>query len=263
MNRLSLQKRTFILRLLTEGNSIRATGRLADVSKDTVLKLLVDMGTACGEYQNHTFKNLQCKKVQVDEIWEFIHAKNKRVTEDMPEDAGNVWTWVAIDADTRLVPCWHVGDRTLEDARKFMLDLASRMANKIYLMSDGFGDYPAAVEEAFGIDVNYGMVIKQYDGRGRYKGVVRKTRVGDMGNNKISTSYIERQNLTMRMGISRFHRRAATHSKKLFNHECAIALHFMHYNFCRIHSTLRITPAMAAGVSDHVWGVEEILALIT
>lgn len=272
MNKLSIAKRAQIIGLLVEGNSLRATSRLADCSINTVTKLLVDVGTACAEYQDKTLRNLSCKRVQVDEIWSFVYAKDKNVAsaKAAPDKAGDVWTWTAIDADTKLVASWMVGDRTYMTARTFIDDLADRLANRIQLTSDGHKAYLQAVEESFGGAIDYAQLIKVYgaapESEKRYSaaeciGTELKTVSGNPDPNYISTSFVERQNLTMRMSMRRFTRLTNAFSKKIENHGHAIALHFMYYNFGRIHKTLRITPAMAAGVSDHVWTLEEIVGL--
>ena len=272
MNRLPLAKRAQIVGLLVEGTSLRATSRLADCSINTVTKLLVDVGTACSEYQDRALRNLPCKRIQVDEIWSFVYAKQKNVAaaKAAPEDAGDVWTWTAICADTKLVPSWRVGDRGYFTAREFVDDLASRLASRIQLTSDGHKAYLQAVEEAFGGAVDYATLEKIYgtpvEGQKRYSppeciGTKRHVVTGRPDPNHVSTSYVERQNLTMRMSMRRFTRLTNGFSKKAENLAHAVALHFMHYNFGRIHKTLRVTPAMAAGVSDHVWTLEEIAAL--
>lgn len=265
MNRKSVQDRAKILQLLVEGNSLRAAARISDVSINTVYKLFVEVGAVCASYQDSAFRNLPCRTVQVDEIWSFVYAKRKNVTDNMPTGAGDVWTWVAICADTKLVPCWYVGSRNAAAAREFMCDLAPRMAHKIHLTSDGFGDYPQAVEEAFGIDVDYAMLIKMYEKlagkREKYKGADKKVKVGRPDIKKVSTSYVERQNLSMRMGMRRFTRKTNAFSKKVENHCHAIALHFMYYNFCRIHKSLRVSPAMAAGVANTLWTLEDLVKM--
>lgn len=272
MNKLPIQKRAQILGLLVEGTSLRATSRLADVSINTVTKLLVDVGSACADYQDKTLRNLTCKRVQVDEIWSFVYAKEKNVpaAAAAPETAGDVWTWTALDADTKLIAAWMVGDRSYMTARVFIDDLADRLANRIQLTSDGHRAYLQAVEESFGGAIDYAQLVKIYgaspEGEKRYSpaqciGAEMKGVSGNPDPKHISTSYVERQNLTMRMSMRRFTRLTNAFSKKIENHAHAIALHFMHYNFGRIHKTLRVTPAMAAGMSDHVWSLEEIAAL--
>jgi IS1 family transposase len=272
MNRLDISKRAQIIGLLVEGNSLRAAFRLADVSINTVTKLLVDVGTAAAKYQDDHLCNLPCKRVQVDEIWSFVYAKAKNVAaaKAAPDNAGDVWTWTAICADTKIVPSWHIGARDAESAMAFMDDLSRRLANRVQLTSDGHKPYLDAVEGAFGGDIDYSMLVKIYgkpwEVEKRYSPMVctgaRKMHVtGNPDPRRISTSYVERSNLTMRMSMRRFTRLTNAFSKKIAKHEHAIALHFMYYNFGRIHKTLRITPAMAAGVSQHVWSLEEIAGL--
>ena len=269
-----MQKRAQILGLLVEGNSLRATSRLADVSINTVTKLLVDVGCAVAEYQDKTLRNLPCKRVQVDEIWAFCYAKAKNVAtaKAAPIGAGDVWTWTAICADTKLIASWQVGGRDAEYAHSFVQDLADRMAGRIQLTSDGHKTYLEAVEGAFGDDVDYAMLVKMYGNapesmKGKYSPAdcigCKKARVtGNPDRQHVSTSYVERQNLTMRMSMRRFTRLTNGFSKKVENHAHAVALHFMYYNFGRIHKTLRVTPAMQAGVTDHVWSLEEIAGLV-
>lgn len=272
MNRLPLTTRAQILGLLVEGNSLRAASRLADVSINTVTKLLVDVGCACAAYQDAVLRDLPCRRVQVDEIWAFCYAKQKNVrAAKMPvEGAGDVWTWTAICADTKLAPSWLVGGRDAAAANAFIADLAGRMATRIQLTSDGHNSYLEAVEGAFGNAVDYARLVKLYGGpaelQTRYSpaacvGCRRETVTGRPDEQHISTSFVERQNLTMRMSMRRFTRLTNGFSKKVENHSHAVALHFMHYNFGRIHKTLRVTPAMQAGVSDHVWSLAEIAGL--
>lgn len=274
MNRMPLAKRAQILGYLVEGMSLRAAFRLADCSINTVTKLLVDVGMACAEYQDSALRNLRCRRIQCDEIWSFVGAKQKNVpTERRGEfGVGDVWTWTAIDADTKLVASWMVGTRDGDAARAFMGDLAPRLAHRVQLTTDGHKVYLDAVEEAFAWDVDYAMLVKHY-GEGpqgpdrKYSPVefvaAEKRRItGRPDPAHVSTSYVERQNLTMRMSCRRFTRLTNAFSKKVENHAHAVALHFMYYNFGRIHKTLRVTPAMEAGVSDHVWSLEEIAALV-
>jgi len=272
MNRMPLAKRAQIIGLLVEGNSLRAASRLADCSINTVTKLLVDMGAACSEYQNKTLRHLSCKRVQVDEIWAFIYAKERNLpsAKQAPAAAGDIWTWTAICADTKLVPSWLVGDRSGETAKRLICDLSGRLANRIQLTSDGHKVYLQAVEEGFGAAIDYAHLIKVYghlfEAQRRYSppeiiGTERICCQGDPDPTHISTSYVERQNLTMRMSMRRFTRLTNAFSKKVENHAHAVALHFMWHNFGRVHKTLRITPAMAARVSDHVWSLEEGAAL--
>lgn len=272
MNKLPIQKRAQILGLLVEGNSLRAATRLSGCSINTVTKLLVDVGAACSAYQDKALRNLSCKRVQCDEIWSFVYAKAKNVPEDMEGRAGDIWTWTAICADTKLVPSWMIGSRDSEAAKAFISDLSGRLANRIQLTTDGHKAYLEAVEEAFGSNIDYAMLVKLYgtpQGKGdqrRYSpaectGTIKGTVSGSPKKSDISTSFVERQNLTMRMSMRRFTRLTNGFSKKIENHGHAIALHFMYYNFGRIHKTLRVTPAMEAGVSDHVWSLEEIAVL--
>jgi IS1 family transposase len=274
MNKLPVEKRAQIIGLLVEGTSLRATSRLADCSINTVTKLLVDVGAACAQYQDKTLRNLPCKRIQCDEIWSFVYSKQKNVPEEKRGEfgVGDVWTWTAIDADTKLIPSFMVGTRDGGAAYDFMQDLAGRLAHRVQLTTDGHKAYLEAVEAAFGADIDFAQLVKIY-GPASNQGPERKyspenfcgTKVsvvsGDPDAEKISTSYVERQNLTMRMGMRRFTRLTNGFSKKVENHAHAVALHFMYYNFGRIHKSLRITPAMAAGVSDHVWSLAEIAGL--
>jgi IS1 family transposase len=273
MNKLDTAKRAQVVAALVEGNSIRATARMTDVARNTINKLLLDLGAACSDYMNKALVNLPCERVQCDEIWAFVGAKQKNVTPELAAKghAGDVWTWVAMDADTKLICSWMVGNRDGDTARDFMLDLASRLSSRIQLTTDGFGAYLNAVDWAFSSKIDYAMLIKQYgetsEGQKRYSpaecvGCERKRVTGKPDPKHVSTSYIERQNLTMRMSMRRFTRLTNAFSKKIENHIASIAIHYMHYNFCRIHQTLRITPAMAAGISDHVWEMEQLLQLL-
>jgi len=273
MNRLSLQDRARILGLLVEGNSMRAASRLADVSINTVTKLLVDVGTACAEYQDKTLRNLPCKRIQCDEIWAFCGMKEKNVPEEHKGELGygDVYTWTALDPDTKLIASFLVGRRDYAYAQAFISDLAERLANRVQLTTDGHKAYLTAVEDAFGSDIDFAQLVKLYgpvpnvDQR-RYSpagftGAEKMVISGKPELEKISTSHVERQNLTMRMGMRRFTRLTNGFSKKVENLAHAVALHFMYYNFGRIHKTLRVTPAMEAGVADHVWTLEEIAGL--
>src|SRR5438132_7227268 len=273
MNRLPLVRRAQMIGMLAEGVSLRATSRLADVSINTVTKLLLDVGGACEEYQNRTLRGLKCKRIQCDEIWSFVYAKAKNVPESMRGawGVGDVWTWTAIDADSKLIPSWAVGRRDAFTGHAFMLDLASRLANKVQLTTDGHKVYLEAVEGAFGNDIDYAMLVKMYEGDSgkkasaevRYSpaqctGAKTQKITGNPDAAHISTSYAERANLTMRMSMRRFTRLTNAFAKKVDNHKEALALHFMHYNFARVHKTLRVTPAMEAGVADHIWSLDEI-----
>lgn len=273
MNRLSTVKRTAVVAALVEGNSIRATARMTQVSKPTILKLLVHLGEACTRYQDATVRHLRSKRVECDEIWQFCYAKAKNVPEKKRGQFGygDVWTWTALDADTKLIVSWLVGGRDAGAAYTFMQDVAARIRTRIQLTTDGHKVYINAVEDAFGADVDYAMLTKVYgtapENETRYspaKIVSTSSEVikGDPDPAYISTSYVERQNLTMRMHIRRFTRLTNAFSKKIENHCAAVALHFMHYNFCRVHQTLRVTPAMEAGLASHVWSIGELVGLI-
>lgn len=274
MNVLPVDKRAQILHLLVEGNSMRATSRIAAVSINTVTKLLVDAGTACLAFQDEAIRNINSKRVQCDEIWSFCGSKEKNVAEENKGvlGYGDCYTWTAIDADTKLAISWLVGRRDVEYAEAFMADLASRLVGRIQLTTDGYGPYINAVEKMFAGAIDYAMLVKIYGGQPqqdqrRYSpaGFVKAEKRRINGNpdvNEVSTSYVERQNLTMRMNMRRFTRLTNGFSKKVENLEYAVALHFMYYNFGRIHKTLRVTPAMEAGISDHVWSMEEIAELI-
>ena len=277
MNKLPLNTRKLILRCLVEGQGVRATARTADVSKNTVVKLLIDAGKACAAYQDRALRNLSCRRIQVDEIWSFIYAKEKNVprARSAPPEAGDVWTWTAICADTKLVPSWRVGDRSGATAIEFMDDLRGRLANRVQLTSDGHKAYLEAVEGAFGGDVDYAQLVKLYGEPTGQKGHERKyspsectgtlkRRVeGNPDPAHVSTSYAERNNLTMRMSMRRFTRLTNAFSKKVENHEHSVALHFMYYNFCRQHKSLNgISPAMAAGVAGRLWDIEDIIQLV-
>lgn len=270
MNRLSTNDRVRIVSALVEGNSIRATARMTGVSKDTVVKLLVDLGTVCSIHQDQLMQNLTCKRLQVDEIWSFVYAKHRNVPEGKRGVAGDVWTWVALDADTKIVPSYRIGPRDYRTAVAFMDDLQKRLANRVQLTTDGYVVYLDAVKETFGRDVDYAQLIKVYgrdDSRKperRYSPavVIESTPmalIGEPDAAHISTSYVERLNLTTRMSVRRYTRLTNAFSKKLENHVAAVSLHFAHYNFCRKHQTLGTTPAVAAGVTDHIWKIDEII----
>jgi IS1 family transposase len=274
MNKLDRKARARILHLLCEGSSIRAITRLTGASKNTVIKLVIDAGKAASWYQDRVFRNLTCKRVQVDEIWNFVYAKQKNVptAKTAQVDAGDVWTWTAIDADTKLMPSWFVGGRDSDSAIIFMDDLASRLADRIQLTSDGHKAYLEAVEGAFGVDIDYAILVKIYGGapenaKGRYSPAectgARKVRIeGNPDQKHVSTSFSERSNLTMRMHMRRFTRLTNAFSKKVENHTHAVALHMMYYNFVRIHQTLRTTPAMAAGVTKKLWEMTDVVDVL-
>lgn len=274
MNKLPMEKRAQVLTLLVEGNSLRATSRIADVSYNTVCKLFAEAGRVCADFQDKKLRDLSCRRLQLDEIWSFVYAKQKNVplAKDAPKGAGDAWTRVAIDAQTKLVPSWRVGDRSSETALDFVSDLASRLRDRVQITTDGHKAYLEAIEEAFGADVDYAMLVKVYgpapEGNiRRYSPAecvgAHKHRVeGNPDARHVSTSYVERQNLTMRMSVRRFTRLTNALSKKLENHALSVALHYFNYNFCRIHKSLRITPAMAAKVTDRVWDMNDLAAMI-
>ncbi len=282
VNRLSTEQRAQIVGCLVEGMSIRATVRVTGAAKNTITKLLVDLGQACAEYQDGALTDLPCARIECDEIWSYCYAKQKNVPDEHRDTFGygDVWTWTAICADTKLVRSWLVGERTVDDALVFMIDLRNRLANRVQLTTDGHKPYLEAVELAFGADIDYAMLIKLYGepaGAGnerRYSpaectGTEKRVITGQPDKGKVSTSYFERQNLTMRMGMRRFTRLTNGFSKKVENLAHAVSLHYMHYNFARPHKTLTkaangypTTPAIAAGVADHVWTLTEIAALL-
>lgn len=274
MNKLTTSERAQILHLLCEGSSIRAVTRITGVSKNTVTKLLIDAGKACMAYHDERVRDVPAKRVQVDEIWSFTYAKQKNVAtaKAAPADAGDTWTWTAIDADNKLIVSYFVGGRDSECAMWFIDDLRSRLAGRVQLTSDGHKAYLEAVEGAFGADVDYAMLVKLYGtapeaAKGRYSPAecigARKERIeGNPDPKHVSTSYAERNNLTMRMHMRRFTRLTNAFSKKVENHAYAVALHMMYYNFVRIHSKLRTSPAMAAKVTDKLWEIGDIVALV-
>jgi IS1 family transposase len=273
MNKLSRDKQAHVISALVEGNSIRATVRMTGVAKNTVVKLLADVGKACSGYQDNAFHNLSCKRIQCDEIWSFCYAKEKNVPKDKKGKFGygDVWTFTAIDADTKLVPSWYIGRREIQSAYIFLKDLASRLANRVQLTTDGHKMYLDAVEAAFGSEIDFSQLVKIYgqtsEGQKRYSppqciGTIKQKIIGKPDKDHVSTSYVERQNLTMRMNMRRFTRLTNAFSKKVENLAHAVALHFMYYNFCRIHQTLRVTPAMEAKATDHVWTIGDILGLL-
>lgn len=276
MNKLDAKTRALIIRLLVECNSIRATTRIADVSKNTVTKLLIDAGKACSKFHDQHVRDVRASVIQCDEIWSFTYAKQKNVAgaSAAPEGAGDTWTWTAIDSDTKLIASYLVGGRDGEYAIAFMDDLRARLANRVQLTTDGHKAYLEAVEGAFGGDVDYAQLIKIYGGATGSQGHekkyspaectgIKKRRVeGSPDKALISTSYVERQNLTMRMHMRRFTRLTNAFSKKVENHSYAVALHFLYYNFVKVHQTLRVTPAMAAGLTDRLWDISDIIALV-
>ncbi|MFG1277164.1 IS1 family transposase [Xanthobacter autotrophicus] len=274
MNKLPLAKRVQILSMLCEGSSMRSISRVADVSINTVSKLLVDAGKACAAFHDEKVRGVTSKRIQCDEIWSFTYAKAKNVAgaKAAPEEAGDTWTWTALDADSKLIVSWLVGGRDSEHAMAFMDDLRSRLANRVQLTTDGHRAYLEAVEGAFGGDIDYAMLVKLYGAapesfKGRYSPAecvgARKDRIeGNPDKAHVSTSYVERQNLTMRMQMRRFTRLTNGFSKKFENHMHMVAIYTVWYNFVKMHKTLRMTPAMASGVSGRLWSVEDVAALI-
>jgi IS1 family transposase len=275
MNKLNRDTQIKIVAALVEGNSIRAVSRMVDVSRNTISKLLLDLGAVCERYHDEHVVNLKTKRVQADEIWSYVFKKDANCTpgERAIGKVGSQWTWTAIDADSKLIISYLVGGRDGEYAYMFMRDLASRLANRVQLTTDAHSVYYTAVRESFGSDnVDYAMLVKKY-GKGegnpdtRYSpaeciGIEKKPKMGKPDNDHISTSFVERQNLTMRMGMRRFTRLTNGFSKSLEHHIASIALHFMHYNFVRIHQTLRMTPAMKAGLTSHLWDIGDIVDLL-
>ena len=273
MNQLSTEKRTAVVRCLVEGMSIRATVRVTGAAKNTIVKLLVQLGEACAEHHDKAVRNVTAQRVQCDEIWSFCYAKQKNVPADKAGQFGygDVWTWTALDRDSKLCISWMVGGRDADCAKEFMGDVASRLANRVQLTTDGHSAYLSAVEHAFGGEVDYAQLIKVYgrpeEPNTRYSppvciGTETKVIQGSPNKRDICTSHVERSNLTMRMGMRRFTRLTNGFSKKVENLAAAISLHFAHYNFCRIHQTLRVTPAMAAGLTDRVWEIEDLISLM-
>ena len=273
MNRLNTEERARIVACLIEGCSLRSTVRLTGFSRKGVARVMADVGKACAHYHDRVVRNLTCKVVQVDEVWSFTYCKQANIPDGLKEAAGigDTWTWVAIDANTKLIPSWYVGDRSAASAYRFIHDLKSRLTHRIQLTSDGHRPYLEAVEGAFGSEIDYAMLIKRYGKpllyEARYSppvciGIRRRKIKGNPDKKLISTSYIERQNMTLRMQNRRFTRLTNAFSKTVENHKHSLALHFMHYNFCRIHQTLRCTPAMEAGLTDHVWEPKDLSALL-
>ena len=272
MNKLSREARAQILGLMVEGMSLRAISRTTGASKNTIVKLMEDAGEVFSDYQDRTLRGLTCKRIQVDEIWTFVYAKAKNVkaAKAAPEGAGDCWTWLAIDADTKVIPSFYIGARDGAAAQHFIGDLAMRLANRVQLTSDGHKPYLEAVEQSFGADIDYAMLVKIYGetpGAGRYSpgeciGAVQKRVEGRPDSAHISTSYAERANLTLRMGSRRFTRLTNGFSKKVQNHAHSVAIHTMHYNFVRIHQTLRCTPAMAAGVTAALWELADMVKVL-
>lgn len=272
MNRMSMAQRAQIVSLLVEGSGINAITRITGVAKNTVLKLLADLGEACEAYHDQYVRGLTSQRIQVDEIWSFCHAKKKNLREEHKGvfGYGDVWTWTAIDADSKLMVSWLVGKREAPDAYAFMKDVASRIVTPIQLTTDGFHCYLNAVDAAFGSQIDYAILVKMYgtdpERERRYSPSIclsaeRRIVRGNPDRDHINTSYVEKLNQTMRQNMRRYTRFKAGHSKKLNNHRFATALHFVHYNFARICSTVKMTPAMAAGIADHRWTIEELVSL--
>ena len=276
MNRLTTEKRVQVVRCLVEGNSIRSTVRMTGAAKNTVTKLLVDLGEACAKYHAENVVEVPSRRIQCDEIWSFCYAKQKNVPADKRDTFGygNVWTWTAIDADSKLCVSWAIGDRDINTGYEFMSDVAARLLGRVQLTTDGHKAYLTAVDAAFGGGIDYAMLVKLYGKEGdrenpetRYSpgvctGAKQEIVHGLPDPKHISTSYVERQNLTMRMSMRRFTRLTNAFSKKVYNLSCAVALHFVYYNFVRVHQTLGTTPAVASGIADHVWSIEEIVGLL-
>jgi len=273
MKRLTTADRVRIVSALVEGCSLRSISRMVACSINTLTKLVEDLGPVCEAYHDEHVRHLQAERIQADEIWAFCYAKDKNLPAHMRgmEGVGSVWTWTAIDADSKLMVSWYVGDRDTGCATRFMRDLAGRLSNRVQLTTDGHGVYERAVQSAFGWNVDYAQLVKQYgeprDTEARYSpceciGSKKLPVVGRPIPEDICTSHVERANLTMRMGMRRFTRLTNGFSKKLANHRASVAIHFMHYNFCRVHKTLRVTPAMEAGLSDHVWELAELVGLL-
>jgi len=273
MKQLDTARRAQVVRCLVEGNSIRSTVRITGVAKNTIVRLLGEFGCACAAYHNKAVRNVRVRRLQCDEIWEFVGAKAKNVTpEKKAAGWGDIWTWTGIDADSKLCVSYLVGGRDAGWANEFMEDCAKRISGRVQITTDGHKVYLEAVENAFGADIDYAQLQKIYgapsdEDQRRYSparciGCDMKVVSGDPDPKHVSTSYVERSNLTLRMGMRRFTRLTNGFSKKVENHRHMIALFFLYYNFCRVHSTLRVTPAMEAGLSDHVWTIEEMCSLL-
>ena len=274
MNVLDIKRKAAILNQLCEGTSIAATSRITHAAKGTIIKLLLEVGAACEAYQNRVLRNLKCQRIQCDEIWSFIGSKEKNTSNaGKKKGHGDAWTWTAIDADSKLIVSRLVGGRDAGYAHEFMQDVAARLATRVQLTVDGHKPYLQAVADAFENKIDFAQLIKVYGqpadstDRRRYSpaecsGSTVGKIIGDPDFDYISTSYVERQNLTMRMSMRRFTRLTNAFSKKLANHEAAVALHFMHYNFCRQHKTLRVTPAMQAGIAKYIWSMEDVLNMV-
>ena len=267
-----MEQKTRVVAALVEGNSVRSTVRMTGVAKNTVLKLVLDLADACAAYHNRNVRNLRVRRLQCDEIWQYVGAKAKNTRPEKKAIGwGDVWTWTGLDADTKLCVSYLVGGRDLGWAKEFTADCASRIKNRVQITTDGHKAYLEAVENAFGADIDYAQLQKIYgavnENETRYSparciGCDMKVVSGNPDPKHVSTSFVERQNLSMRMSIRRFTRLTNAFSKKIENHAAAVAIWFMYYNFCRVHQTLRVTPAMESGLSDHVWSIEEMCALL-
>jgi IS1 family transposase len=272
MNALPLEKKLAVLSALVEGNSIRSISRMTGVDRNTINSLLLRTGERCQQIMNERMRNLECRYLQVDEIWTFVQKKRRNVRSGDSPEVGDQWVYVAIDAESKLIPCFRVGKRVRPDTWAFLWDLNQRIANRVQLTTDGLNHYTVSVPECFGTDVDFAQLTKMFGDYGQFdspdarysppriSGVLSKVRQGDPDPEHISTSFVERQNLTMRMAMRRFTRLTNAFSKKLANLKAACALHFAHYNFCRVHSSLRVTPAMEAGLTSYVWPVSELIA---
>jgi IS1 family transposase len=272
MYTLSMREKVTVVSALTEGNSIRSIERMTGIHRDTIGRLLVSAGVRCSSLMNMRMRNLKTRYLQIDEIWTFVGKKKRHVRDGDSAELGDQWVFVAIDAETKLIPSFHVGKRHREDTRIFLADLYGRIYGRTQITTDGLNHYTAGVPDAFGLDVDFAQLVKLFGDYGQFDTpearysppriaeVISKVRTGDPDPDQISTSFVERQNLTMRMQMRRFTRLTNAFSKKLDNLKAACALHFAHYNFCRMHSTLRMTPAMAAGISPSIWIVEELLS---
>jgi IS1 family transposase len=273
MRRLKSETRAQVINCLIEGCSIRATVRMTGVAKKTVMRLLLEVGTVCAEYQDKVFRDLKCKRLQLDEMWSWIYCKEKNRTEEIAKKnpaAGDVWLWTAVDADSKLVPAWMLGNRDGRTARRFVADLASRLSHRVQITTDSHRPYLQAVEDAFGGDVDYAMLHKVYgfpmEHETRYSpatciGCEQKRISGDPDIEHVSTSFVERQNWTVRTNMRRYTRLSNGFSRKIENHAAAVALNYFSYNFIKIHRTLRVSPAMAAGVTDRLWDVSDLVTL--
>lgn len=264
MNMLPLHKRAAILRCLLDGNSLRATARITGAAKQTVDRFFVDAAGIALREQDRLLRNIRCRRLELDEVWSFVYAKAKTVKRRpvASPEAGTVWTWIAFDPDTKLVPCWCIGDRTIRTADQFLGDLRQRVNPDVQITTDGYAPYLAAVDYHFGGVADYGMLVKRYDERDRYEGADKTVVSGDPDMDRLSTSGVERFNLTLRMSARRFTRRTNAYSKKLRNHELAVALMVLHYNFMRRHDTIREVPGVVAGVIDHAWTVEQLAEMV-